>query len=117
MPHVSAEMRRCIEECNNCAATCIETTTHCLTKGGKHAEPAHIGLLQDCADICTTSARFMLRGSELHAEVCGTCAEVCDSCAESCESMGDDDFMKRCAEACRRCAESCRKMSGTRKAA
>lgn len=117
MPHVSKEMRDCIDECTNCAEICIETTTHCLMKGGKHADPTHIGLLQDCADICATSAKFMLRGSELHTRTCAVCAEVCDACARSCDSLGSDDFMKRCAEACRRCAESCREMAGSRKAA
>ena len=117
MPHVSQDMRECIEECTSCASVCIETITHCLTKGGKHAEATHISLLQDCADICATSAKFMLRGSDLHTRTCAVCAEVCDACAKSCESISQDDFMKRCAEACRSCAESCREMAGTRKAA
>lgn len=117
MPHVSASMQQCIDECQNCQAICVQTVEHCLTKGGKHAEPSHIRTLLDCAEICQTSANFMLRGSELHVEVCGTCAEVCESCAESCDRLADADFMKQCADACRRCAESCRQMAGTRKAA
>lgn len=117
MPHVSEDMRSCIEECTDCASVCIETITHCLTKGGKHAEANHISLLQNCADICETNAQFMLRGSELHTRTCEVCAEVCEACAKSCDSLGTDDFMKRCAEACRNCAASCRQMAGTRKAA
>jgi hypothetical protein len=117
MPHVNNKMRECITECQDCASICIETITHCLTQGGKHAEASDIGLLANCADICATSAKFMLRGSELHTRTCEVCAEVCDACAESCEAMGDGDFMKRCAEACRSCAESCREMAGQKKAA
>ena len=117
MPHVSQDMRGCIDECNSCASICLETITHCLTKGGKHAEASHISMLQDCADICTTSARFMLRGSELNPRICAVCAEVCDTCAKSCDSVGPEDFMKRCADACRSCADRCRKMAGSRKAA
>jgi hypothetical protein len=115
MAHVSEEMRNCINECLSCHAVCMETIAHCLTEGGAHADPRHIGLLQDCAQICITSADYMLRGSEHHGETCGTCAIVCESCADSCESMAEgDDFMRRCADACRRCAESCRQMaSGT----
>jgi hypothetical protein len=110
--HTTAEMRRCIDECSSCHDICLECVTHCLSLGGKHADASHIRTLLDCADICATSADFMLRGSEMHASVCGVCAEACERCAESCGRMPDDDMMRRCAEECRRCAESCRQMAG-----
>jgi hypothetical protein len=84
---------------------------YCLQKGGRHAEANHVRRLIDCAEMCQTSADFMLRGSELHVYTCGACAEVCNACAKSCESMADDEMMRRCAEACRTCAQECRKMS------
>ena len=109
---INAAMRECIDECQNCHAICVETAAHCLTLGGKHASYDHQTLLQDCGQICQTSADYMLRGSSLHRDTCRACAEVCDRCAASCERMGDDATMKRCAEACRSCAESCRRMAG-----
>jgi len=112
MPQISAEMRDCVEECQSCHAACLETVTHCLQKGGRHAETSHIQLLLDCVDICRTSADFMLRGSDLHTLTCGTCAQVCERCAQDCDQMGDDEMMRRCAEACRRCAASCRQTAG-----
>ncbi len=117
MPHavehrLTKEMKDCIDLCDECRTSCLNTVSHCLSKGGAHAEPAHIVLLLDCADICSTSAGFMGRGSEMHAEICGICADVCDRCAESCESLAaGDQMMKACAETCRRCAESCRRMA------
>ena len=117
MPHLSESIRECIERCTDCASICIETVSHCLSKGGKHADPHHISVLESCAEICATSAKFMLRGSELHTRTCEVCAEVCDACAQSCESIGTEEFMKQCAQACRSCAESCREMSGAKKAA
>lgn len=111
---INPEMRDCIQECQSCHAVCLETISHCLRMGGKHSEPDHIRLMQDCAEICQTSANFMLRGSHLHAMTCGVCAEVCEQCAQDCERVGDDEMMRRCAEACRRCAESCRRMAGGR---
>lgn len=60
------EMRRCVDECLSCFRTCLESVTHCLEKGGRHAEASHIRLLLDCAEICETSAGFMLRTSDLH---------------------------------------------------
>ena len=80
---------------------------HC----GPHAEAAHIQLLLDCAEICQTSANFMIRGSQFHRRTCATCAEVCAACAEDCARFGDDTQMQRCAEMCRGCAESCQRMA------
>ena len=108
---MSGEMQQCIQECLNCHSVCLQTVPYCLQMGGEHAAAPHITLPLDCAEICQTSANFMLRGSELHPRTCGVCAEVCQRCAEECERFGDDAQMKTCADACRRCAESCRRMA------
>jgi len=108
---MAREMQQCIQECLTCHSTCLQAVSHCLQMGGKHADPRHITLLLDCAEICQTSANFMLRGSALHGRTCGVCAEVCERCAQSCEQMGDDATMRACADECRRCAESCRHMA------
>ena len=105
------EMQQCIQECLNCHSVCLATVADCLRMGGEHAAAAHIGLLLDCAEICQTSANFMLRGSQFHTRICGACAEVCEQCAQDCERMGDNARMKACADTCRRCAESCRRMA------
>ena len=109
---IDETMRECIEECHMCHDSCLETVTHCLQMGGKHAEPNHIRLLMDCAEICQTSANFMLRMSDFHTDTCGVCADVCERCAEDCDRFGDDEMMQECAESCRSCAESCRNMAG-----
>jgi hypothetical protein len=110
--HTTREMQDCIDECQHCHATCLATARHCLDLGGPHAEPAHQTLLADCAQICATSADFMLRGSKHHQLTCGVCAEVCRACADDCERIDPNDtVMKECAEACRRCASFCEKMA------
>ena len=112
--HVTDEMRRCAEECRRCHDVCLETISHCLHMGGKHADPHHIRVMMDCVQICHTSADFMLRGSDLHAHICRACAAVCQRCAEDCERVdGQDEQMRACIDACRRCAESCRHMAGS----
>lgn len=105
------QMQSCISACNTCSAVCLETIQHCLKMGGKHAEQSHIRMLMDCAEICQTSANYMLRGSELHGLTCGVCAEICQRCADDCAQFGDDQMMQRCADACRLCAQSCKEMA------
>jgi hypothetical protein len=66
----------------------------------------------DCAEICQTSADFMLRGSDRHHLTCRICADICRACAEDCERLaGDDPMMRECAEECRRCQKSCERMA------
>jgi hypothetical protein len=107
---MSDVMDTCIEECLSCHANCLDTITHCLLMGGDHALPEHITLLQDCAQICQTSADFMLRDSDLHGFTCGVCAEICERCAEDCAQFDNDELMHGCAETCTSCAQTCREM-------
>ena len=102
-----SQMEHCINNCIECAKVCLAMLSYCLEKGGEHTQ--QITLLSNCADICGTSAKFMLTGSELHAHTCRACAEVCQACAEDCAVLGDD--MEQCAEVCTKCAESCKQMA------
>lgn len=105
-------LQECIGHCSGCHNLCVNTISHCLDLGGKHAAREHIQLLQDCADICATAANFMLRGSAYHRQICGVCAEICQRCAEDCEQLGPtDEVMQHCALLCRRCADACREMA------
>lgn len=108
---MTKEMQQCIEYCLSCYSSCVHTAQHCLELGGKHAEPGHIRLMNDCAELCRTSAGFMLRGSPFHGRICAACAEVCRACERDCHTMDEDAMMQRCADACRRCAESCERMA------
>ena len=103
---------RHVQVMTDCHDICLQTLSHCLDKGGDHAQAEHITLLLDCVEICQTAANFMLRNSVLHSRACAVCAEVCDRCAEDCERLAaGDDMMRQCAEICRRCANVCREMS------
>lgn len=106
------ELHECIDQCLACHRICLVTLADCLHQGGRHAESKELQLLMDCADICETNARFMLRNSDLYSRTCFACAEVCEACADACEQRSDEGLMKACAEACRRCEASCRRLSG-----
>lgn len=102
------EMQNCIDSCRECHEICLQTAmNHCLETGGPHLEPEHFRLMINCAELCQTSANFMLSNSPLHATVCTACAEVGYACALSCDRVGD---MEKCADACRRCAALCATM-------
>ena len=106
---LSNDMNRCIEACLECYKTCLGTAmNHCLETGGKHTEPKHFRLMMACAEICRTSAHFMLISSPHHRHTCGECAEICAECANDCERIGG---MDECVAACRTCTASCRAMA------
>lgn len=107
--HTNPTMQACIEACSDCHQVCLQTAmNHCLKTGGKHVEAEHFRLMSCCAEICQTSANFLLINYPLHRRVCEICAEVCEACALSCKKIGD---MDECVEACEKCANSCREMA------
>lgn len=113
MAHESANnqaIQDCIQACEQCHRTCLQMAmAHCLAMGGKHVEAEHFRLMMNCAEICQTSANFMLGGSTHHQHVCAACAEICEACSRSCEALGG---MEDCVKACNRCAKSCHAMAG-----
>src|SRR5262245_42037636 len=107
-----ADTEACIENCIECHRICLEAVQHCLRRGG--AQPELVRLLLDCAQVCQTSAEFMIRNSELHHAACELCAHVCTHCADECAALGSaDSQMQECADVCAQCAESCREMAST----
>lgn len=112
---IDPDLRHCVDLCQACHAACTECAAHCLTMGGAHAEPGHIALLLDCADICRASADSVLRGSAHWNYVMGVCAFLCERCAIDCERLGGDTVMEDCARACRACHEHCLRLSKQRR--
>src|SRR5918912_1025018 len=106
-PGMTEPMRQCIENCLDCHTICLEIAGRHLRGDDGQARPGQLRLLLDCAEICQTSANFMLRGSDLHTHTCTVCAAICDECARECEQVGE----QTCADVCRRCAYSCRQMA------
>jgi hypothetical protein len=81
---------------------------HCLEAGGKHVEPPHFRLMMACAEMCRTSAHFMLISTPHHKHTCKECAEICAECASDCKRIGG---MDECVAICEACADSCRRMA------
>ena len=105
----SGELKSCIDACQRCYTTCLQTAMrHCLEVGGEHTAPKHFRLMMACAEICRTSATLMLIGSPSHQMQCDLCAKICEECAADCERIGG---MEDCVTACRACAKECRHMA------
>jgi hypothetical protein len=105
----SAEMIRCIDDCERCHRVCLRTAmTYCLEQGGEHVEPPYFRLMLACAQMCATTADTLLSGFASYEQMCALCANICRTCAASCERIGD---MEECVEICRRCAAGCERLS------
>ena len=106
---IESPMQDAIKACLDCHSMCLRmATTFCLEQGGRHVEQKRLRLMLNCAELCQTSANFMLSDSPMHGRVCLICAEACEACAKSCEQVGD---MRECVEECLSCAKSCRSMT------
>jgi hypothetical protein len=106
---LSPEMQKCVDLCLDCYKTCLGMAmNHCLETGGEHVAPPHFRLMMACAEMCRTSAHFMLISSPHHKHTCRECAEICTECAKDCERL---DGMQDCVAACRACAKSCSAMA------
>lgn len=104
-------LQQCIDDCQRCHAVCLKTATDWVRLGVEPTQASSLALLLDCAELCQTTARSILRGSPMHAIVCGACAQLCEACAEDCEALGAHTQRRRCAAICRECATSCRHMA------
>lgn len=106
------EDEECIYDCLKTFEICTSCIQHCLSIGGKHADPKHIKLMMACAEISRLTSTMMLSKSEYAFDLCCLCAKVCEATASSCNKIDENDFMmQECSSACRKCAESCLKMA------
>jgi hypothetical protein len=102
---------RCAEWTSDCYSSCSQTLIYCLDAGGELAEPDHLRVLIDCAEICQCSQNSLLRRSKLSQLLATVAIEACEKCAESCRALdGSDDQLDSCADTCLQCAESCREL-------
>lgn len=104
-------MKDCIDLCTASHRICLETANHLASAIGIAAPPLLIALLNDCAEVCQSTANSMIRKSALHPILCRSCAEACERCASECDQQTADRQLAICAAACRRCASGCREMA------
>ncbi|MDF3030625.1 MAG: ferredoxin [Moraxellaceae bacterium] len=101
----------CQDNCENCYRICVQTLVYATHQTDRPIHESHLRLLMDCADICHTCANFLLRDSDMHAQVCRACAAICERCAEFCGERRDDAQIRLCEQVCLRCSESCAQLA------
>jgi hypothetical protein len=107
----STEMQQCIDNCLSCHATCEATFRYALSTDHLETDRTQMLRLLDCAEICRTSADFLLRNSGQHHATCTACAAICAECAEWCARLQRDAILKQCGLVCEACAVSCEGMA------
>jgi hypothetical protein len=107
-----------IESLNECASTCTACADACLGEQ-MVAELVHcIRLNSDCADICQTTSRILMRIGEpqrlVIRNLLQTCVAICEACGQECASHAEMHAHCRvCAESCRRCEDACQMLLGS----
>jgi hypothetical protein len=106
------QIEECVAKCLDCRSLCMKVVDHCWRLRKIKRECPDIRPLLNCAEMCATTARFMLRGSEFCRELCVLCAQVCQCCADQFRGVHDETEIEACAAACRQCAECCERIAG-----
>lgn len=100
--------------CQDCHDICLDIlVNYCYVQGGEYTNPHHLKIMDDCIEICETTANFLRRNSEFSNEVCAPCASICYECANSCANLPSRE-MQKCAEIARQCAQSCEQLARVR---
>lgn len=108
-------LQECIDACFECAQVCNACADACLAEPDVQMVIHCIRLNNDCADICTTTGRALLRLTEpdtgvLRAQV-QACLSACQACGAECEKhKGHHEHCGVCAENCHRCEQACQQM-------
>lgn len=114
MPIDAQQRRRCIGECLESYAACVEYAEDLETTRSL-GEMDLAFLLADCAEICLAhAASLTAERSRPNRYLSVVCAQVCGHCADACNSRRADVLAARCAILCGRCADSCRLISESR---
>lgn len=67
---MNPEMKACMEASHQRHVTCMHMAmNHRREMDGRRAEPQHMKIMMDCAQICAVAIDFMARTSEHHQHI------------------------------------------------
>ncbi len=100
-----------------CSQICTSCADACLAESSDDSLRRCIRANLDCADVCDTTARLVVRQTEtpndlIHSQL-HTCILTCQLCADECEvHASKHDHCRICAETCRHCQQRCNFLVG-----
>jgi hypothetical protein len=105
-------LTECIERCFECAQTCTACADACLGEQEVTNLVRCIRLNLDCADLCETTGRILIRQTEFDPQTARAtleaCVAACRVCGAECERHAEHmEHCRICADACRRCEAAC----------
>lgn len=95
-----------VKTIQHCEATCQQMSSMLLGTQDVHARTTQIRLLQDCAEICATAAKYLARHSAFTKSILKKCAQICEACARECARF-PDQASQHCSQVCLHCAREC----------
>jgi hypothetical protein len=112
------DVTNCIEACRECAVVCTSCADACLGEQNVQKLVPCIRIDLDCADICQTTARMLMRQTETNLQLLRAQLETTITatrlCAEECEKHAEmHQHCRVCASSCRNCEQMCQQMLTT----
>src|SRR5438270_9669245 len=109
------ELAAAIDACGDAEQACLACADADLAEDDVASMRVCVELDQDCADICSATARVLSRRTRydvlLVQRLLQACVRACASCAEECERHASRHrHCAICGEACRTCQRTCEKL-------
>ena len=109
------DVTNCIEACRECLVVCTSCADACLGEQNIQMLVGCIRLDLDCADVCETTAKILIRQTETNMQLLRSQLETTVTasrlCAEECEKHAEmHQHCRICASACRNCEQMCRQL-------
>jgi hypothetical protein len=107
----SKRMQDCIEACSACEQACTMCADNAMADGMIKC----VSMCMDCADVCNTMMRMMMRpsGFDMAAmkAMLTACIAMCSACADECGNHAEmSETCRMCAMACDACMKACEAM-------
>ena len=112
-PQISMDaLTECIQACFECAQVCTSCADACLSEDMVADLRYCIRTNLDCADVCNTTGRVLVRQTEpdwgiIRAQL-QSCHVACKACGDECEKHKNmHEHCAVCVQSCRRCEKAC----------
>jgi hypothetical protein len=88
--------------------SCHAAFAYCASEANEIRDLSDLLCLADCAQICTITAEFIMRGSIYSDTIRDACLQMCMDAAKTCEAYPNDEVLSACADVLR---DACDAMS------